>query len=160
MGSSAAAIGLVLALAGATTGAASADCAPGRVEFRDAGGPIASFTAEIADTEALRETGLMFRAHLASGQAMLFTYDSPKHAWYWMKDTLIPLDMIFADASGRVTEVHADAQPHDETPIDGGAGVSFVLEIGGGLAGRLSIAPGAEMRSDRVEQDGAVWQCK
>ena len=160
MGSSAAAVVWYLALTGAFAGAAAADCAPGRVEFRGAGGPIAGFSAEVADTEALREKGLMFRDHLASGEGMLFTYQSPRHPWFWMKNTQIPLDMIFADASGLVTVVQANAKPQDETPIDGGEGVSFVLEIGGGLAARLGIAPGAQMRSDQVTQAGAVWPCR
>ena len=158
MGSSATAIVWFVALTGAS--GAAADCVPGRVEFRGAGGPIASFTAEVADTEALREKGLMFRDHLAAGEGMLFTYDGPKHPWFWMKNTEIPLDMIFADASGKVTVVQADAKPQDETPIDGGKDVSFVLEIGGGLAGRLGIAPGAQMRSDQVDPVVAVWRCE
>jgi len=159
MGSSATAVVWIVALTGAFAVPASADCAPGRVEFRGASGPIAGFTAEVADTEALRARGLMFRDHLAAGEGMLFTYDIPRHSWFWMKNTQIPLDMIFADASGRVTVVQTNAKPLDETPIDGGEGVSFVLEIGGGLAARLGIAPGAQMRSDQVAQAGAVWPC-
>ncbi len=58
-----------------------------------------------------------------------------------MKNTLIPLDMIFADVTGTVTRVHSNAIPGDTTPIDGGDGVAFVLEINGGLAGRLGIIP-------------------
>jgi uncharacterized membrane protein (UPF0127 family) len=77
---------------------------------------------------------------------------------FWMKNTLIPLDMIFADAAGRVTRVHAMAVPGDETPVEGGAGVQFVLEINGGLAERLGIAPGAELRHPAIG-DGAAWPC-
>jgi uncharacterized membrane protein (UPF0127 family) len=76
-----------------------------------------------------------------------------------MKNTLIPLDMIFADETGRVTRVHANAVPGDTTPIDGGNDVRFVLEINGGLAKRLGIVPGAEMRHPSIPQDGAVWPC-
>ena len=59
------------------------------------------------------------------------------------------------DPGARIT----NAVPGDLTPIDGGDGAQFVLEIGGGLAARLGIAPGAEMRSDKVGQDAAVWPC-
>ena len=155
MGSSAAALGLWLSLAGA----AAADCTPGRVEFRGDKGPLAAFTVEVADTEALRETGLMNREKMASGAGMLFVYGSPGHPYFWMKNTLIPLDMVFIDVAGRVTRVHDMAIPGDLTPIDGGAGVQYVLEIGGGLAARLGIVEGAEMRSDKLDPDSAVWPC-
>jgi uncharacterized membrane protein (UPF0127 family) len=91
---------------------------------------------------------------------MLFVYPAPQRASFWMKNTLIPLDMIFADATGRVTRVHSNAVPGDETPIDGGEGVSFVLEINGGLARRLGIAPGAELRHPAVDPDTAAWPCE
>jgi uncharacterized membrane protein (UPF0127 family) len=74
-----------------------------------------------------------------------------------MKNTLIPLDMIFADERGVVTSVHANAVPHDLTTIDGGEGVRFVLEINGGLAKRLGIVPGSEMRHPAI--DVPVWAC-
>ena len=71
-----------------------------------------------------------------------FAYDSPRHAFFWMKNTLIPLDMIFADATGQVTRVHEGAVPLDETSIDGGDGVAYVLEINGGLARAAGCDPG------------------
>ena len=90
---------------------------------------------------------------------MLFVYAAPEHAFYWMKNTLIPLDMVFADPAGRVTRVAANAVPGDLTPIDGGAGVAYVLEINAGLAARLGIAPGAELRSAVMAQSGLAWPC-
>ena len=71
------------------------------------------------------------------------------------KDSII----VFDDETGRVTRVHANAVPGDTTPIDGGNDVRFVLEINGGLAKRLGIVPGAEMRHPSIPQDGAVWPC-
>ena len=139
--------------------AALAECTPGTVELRSAAGQVMRFSAEVADTEASREKGLMNRDKMATAAGMLFVYQHPEHAYFWMKDTLIPLDMIFADVSGHVTTVHSNAQPMDETPIDGGPGVSFVLEINGGLAARLGLAPGAAMRALAIAQDGAVWPC-
>jgi len=75
-----------------------------------------------------------------------------------MRNTLIPLDMIFLDARGRVAHVHANARPLDETPISGGPGVQAVLEINGGFAARLGIAPGTEMLHPLFGAD-AAWPC-
>ena len=118
-----------------------AACAPDAVELRWTGGQ-ARFTVEIADSAAEREHGLMDRDHMPASAGMLFVYPAPEHAFYWMKNTLIPLDIIFADQAGRVTVIHADAVPGDLTPLDGGEGVQYVLEINGGLAARMGIVPG------------------
>jgi uncharacterized membrane protein (UPF0127 family) len=75
-----------------------------------------------------------------------------------MKNTLVPLDMIFADATGTVTRVHSGAIPGDLTAIDGGPGVAFVLEINAGIAERLGIAPGAELRHPAIGPT-AAWPC-
>ena len=101
----------------------------------------------------------MFRDHMASSAGMVFVYQAPNHARFWMKNTLIPLDMIFADETGLVTVVHSDAVPQDLTPIDGGEGVMYVLEINGGLAKRIGIAAGAEMRFDLIDPSKALWSC-
>lgn len=84
----------------------------------------------------------MGRTALAPGSGMLFLYDSPRGVAFWMHDTLIPLDMVFIDAAGRIARIHADARPLDETPIPSGGPVRYVLEIGGGQAARLGLAPG------------------
>jgi uncharacterized membrane protein (UPF0127 family) len=77
-----------------------------------------------------------------------------------MKNTLIPLDMIFADARGVVTRVHANAVPGDLTPVVGGENVQFTLEINGGLAARMGIVEGAELRHPAIAQETAVWPCE
>lgn len=154
-------IGVVLfcgGLVAALPGLAYAACAPDTVELRSPSG-VQRFAVQIADTEAKRSRGLMFVEEMPADSGMLFVYAQPKHAFFWMKDTLLPLDMVFADASGRVTAVHANAVPLDETPIDGGAGVAVVLEINGGLAARMGIAPGAVMRSAALDQSVAAWPC-
>jgi hypothetical protein len=141
---------------------AQAVCAPDRVDLRWTDGASQdseSFAVELADSPDERARGLMFRTEMAPDAGMLFVYESPRSASFWMKNTLIPLDMIFADASGRVTRVHSNAVPGDLTPIDGGTGVLFVLEINGGLAARLGIAPGAELRHPAVPQTTAAWPC-
>ena len=121
---------------------AAAACAPDAVEFPG----LARFGVEIADTTAERAQGLMNRETMGQGQGMLFVYDTPGHPHFWMKDTLIGLDMIFMDPRGVVTRVHSNAVPLDETAIDGGAGVQYVLEINGGLAKATGIVPGKAMR--------------
>ena len=148
--------GLMLALC--AVGSAHAACTPGSLDLRWPGGQ-AHFTVEVAADQAAREKGLMFREHMASSAGMIFVYQAPNHARFWMKNTLIPLDMIFADETGLVTVVHSDAVPQDLTPIDGGEGVMYVLEINGGLAKRIGIAAGAEMRFDLIDPSKALWSC-
>jgi uncharacterized membrane protein (UPF0127 family) len=148
--------GLMLALC--AVGSAHAACTPGSLDLRWPGGQ-AHFTVEVAADQAAREKGLMFREHMASSAGMIFVYQAPIHARFWMKNTLIPLDMIFADETGLVTVVHSDAIPQDLTPIDGGEGVMYVLEINGGLAKRIGIAAGAEMRFDLIDPSKAQWSC-
>ena len=148
----------VLALCLLAPHAAPADCRPDLVELRGPGGAV-QFTVEIAATEARRERGLMNRRALPRLSGMLFLYDHPGRVSFWMKNTLIPLDMIFTDATGRVTRVHSDARPRDETPIPGGTEVLAVLEINGGLAARLGIAPGTVMRHPAFDQTTAAWPC-
>ena len=143
----------------AMSGAARADCAPGSVELRTNGGSIIRFSVEIADDQSERSTGLMLRDHMATSAGMLFVYEAPQHAFFWMKNTLIPLDMIFADGAGRVMRVHDMAIPQDETSIDGGAGVRYVLEINGGLARRMGLDAGAVMRAEVLDQTSAAWAC-
>lgn len=135
-----------------------AACAPGVVDIRGDFGQ-ARFSVELADTGAERARGLMFRDSLPRSAGMLFVYETPQQASFWMKNTLIPLDMIFADASGRVTRVHSNATPQDLTPIDGGEGVAAVLEINGGLAQKLGIGPGAELRHPAIDARVAAWPC-
>ncbi len=147
--------GLFLVLAGA----AGADCAPGTLALRGPDGAVAQFSVEVADEPDERAQGLMFRKTMPSSTGMLFVYTAPQRSMFWMRNTLIPLDMVFMDAAGRVTRVHSDAVPLDETPIDGGTGVRYVLEINGGLAKRLGIAPGHEMRHPAVEPSVAAWPC-
>ena len=136
-----------------------AACAPDVVELRGPSGQQ-RFTVEVADDGAERAQGLMFRESMPSSAGMLFVYEEPQAVSFWMKNTLIPLDMIFADETGRVTRVHSNAIPGDTTPIQGGEGVRFVLEINGGLATRMGIAEGSELRHPAIAQDSAVWPCE
>lgn len=148
----------VLALLMALPQGANAACQPDSLELR---GPFgaARFNVELADTAAERAKGLMLRPEMAKSAGMLFVYDRPQHVAFWMKNTLIPLDMLFIDAQGRVVRLHANARVKDETPIDGGDDIAYVLEINGGLAARMGISEGAEVRHAAMDQASAVWPC-
>lgn len=136
-----------------------AGCLPDQVDIRLASGGHARFSVEVADDPAERSQGLMFRETMAKSSGMLFLYERPQHAVFWMKNTLIPLDMIFADATGLVRQVHANAIPHDETGIDGGTEILAILEINGGLAKKLGITEGAVLRHPDLKQSTAIWPC-
>jgi uncharacterized membrane protein (UPF0127 family) len=147
----------ICAVLAAAPALAEAPCATDRLDLRWPDG-TKTFAVEVADDDAERAKGLMFRASMDPGAGMLFVYETPRRAMFWMKNTLIPLDMIFADATGTVTRVHANAVPGDLTPIDGGDSVQFVLEINGGLAEQVGIIAGAELRHPAVGP-GAAWSC-
>ncbi|MCC5963694.1 MAG: DUF192 domain-containing protein [Rhodobacteraceae bacterium] len=135
-----------------------AACAPGQVDLRGPWGQ-AQFTVEIADTDETRARGLMHRERMARSAGMLFIYDAPTAPSFWMRNTLIPLDMLFIDPEGRITRIHHEAQPLDETPIPGGPNVLMVLEINGGLSRQFGITEGSEIRHPRLDQDIAAWPC-
>ena len=132
-------------------------CRADRVSLRGPWGR-ARFDVELADDNASRAKGLMNRPEMPRRAGMLFIYPRPQRASFWMRNTLIPLDMIFADREGRVTKVHSNAIPLDETLIDGGRNVRFVLEINGGLAERYGIAPGTLLRHPAIGPS-AAWPC-
>tara|TARA_R110002096_G_scaffold350602_2_gene543817 strand:- start:8400 stop:8858 length:459 start_codon:yes stop_codon:yes gene_type:complete len=138
---------------------AAGDCSEGTVDLRLAGGGQARFSIELADDAAERSRGLMFRETMPRSAGMLFVYERPQRAVFWMKNTVLALDMIFADAAGVVKTVHSNAIPYDETPIDGGEGIVAVLEINGGLAERMGITPGAVLRHPALNQTTAAWPC-
>src|SRR3989338_7731680 len=102
----------------------------------------ARFQVEIAATQAEQARGLMFRKSLAPDRGMLFTYKRPRRPAYWMKNTLIPLDIIYIQPDGRILSIVRNARPHDETPLPSGGLVLGVLEIAGGRAAQLGILPG------------------
>jgi uncharacterized membrane protein (UPF0127 family) len=136
-----------------------AACRDDAVDLQGPWGKI-RFSVEIVDTDETRARGLMFRERLARMAGMLFVFDAPTRAVFWMENTLIPLDMLFIGADGRVQHIHENARPMDRTPIDGGRDVLFVLEINGGLVAQLGITPGSEMRHPRIDPALALWRCE
>jgi len=107
-----------------------------------AGGQRHDFTVELADTTAKQARGLMFRESLAAERGMLFDYQPPIPVTMWMKNTLIPLDMLFVGASGVITRIVADTVPFSLAQIESGGPVRAVIELNAGTARRLGIAPG------------------
>jgi uncharacterized membrane protein (UPF0127 family) len=149
--------GLIIALLASALayGAASAgqDCEETRVTIAGEWGR-ARFTVALADDPTERARGLMYVESLPMLGGMLFVYPEPQSVTFWMKNTLIPLDMLFVGPDGTILSIHENAIPHDETTISGGDGVLGVLEINGGMAGRLGISVG-----DRLEHPAFTAVC-
>jgi len=109
------------------------------------------FDVEIAATPQEQEKGLMFRKALPDNGGMLFPMDPPRTASFWMKDTLIPLDMLFIHTDGTIAFLEANAQPYSRIPVSAGVPVAAVLELRGGRAAELGIEEG-----DRVAWGGCA----
>lgn len=141
---------VVAALAGAPAGAAAAELKVEAMVIETASGPH-SFQTEIADTDPTRARGLMFRRHMAGDHAMLFVWDAPIEAAMWMKNTYIPLDMLFVAGDGRVVYIAANTKPELLDVITAGRPVKAVIELAGGVAARLGIKPGDRVRHPRFK---------
>ena len=109
-------------------------------------GKLARFQVEFVDTDPTRERGLMFRKSLAPDSGMLFDFKTSQEVSFWMKNTLIPLDMLFIDQSGKIVNIHRQATPLSETAIPSDGPIRGVLEIAGGRAQDLDILPGDHVR--------------
>ncbi len=139
--------------------AAASECAIDRVDIRGDWG-TARFGVEIADDPMEQARGLMFREDLAASAGMLFVYPQPGNPSFWMKNTLIPLDMVFIRPDGTVAHVHSRAVPGDLTGISGGDGVLAVLEIRGGMAEALGITVDDAVRHPAFAGEDAAWSCE
>lgn len=106
------------------------------------GGVAHVFQVEIAKDEAQRAQGLMNRRFMPADRGMLFEFQSLQPVAFWMKNTYMPLDMIFIDREGRVTRVVANAEPLSETVLPSGPPCIAVLELNGGVAARIGLHPG------------------
>lgn len=100
------------------------------------------FTVELADSPRQRERGLMFRTELAADRGMLFDYVTSQPVAMWMKNTLIPLDMLFVDEDGIIRRIESWTTPLSLAPIESGGPVRAVIELRGGIARQLGIEPG------------------
>ncbi len=110
-----------------------------------------TFNVEVVDTPESRAQGLMYRQDLAEDAGMLFDFKEEREVSFWMRNTLIPLDMIFIGADGVVKNIHVNAVPHDPTSIPSDGPVQFVLEIPGGRSVEIGLKAGDTMDHPRVD---------
>jgi len=126
--------------------------APIKIEFKKEGllqlyksgtdSIISSFDIELAEDEYETQTGLMHRSSLQNNQAMLFIFPDVKMRSFYMKNTLISLDIIYLDEAKKVVSIQKNAKPMDETSLPSTAPAKYVLEINGGLSNQLNIVEG------------------
>jgi hypothetical protein len=138
---------LVVLLVALTIGAAAA---AESLEFVTATGAH-RFEIEVARTEREREVGLMYRRSMPRDHGMLFTFPSEQPVSMWMKNTYIPLDMVFVSRKGRVTSVARDAVPMSETIIPSGPPAFAVIELNAGAARAIGLDVGDQVRHPRFK---------
>jgi uncharacterized membrane protein (UPF0127 family) len=131
----------VLAVIAAGVRAEPAGLAKSSLTIDTAAGPQ-RFTVELARSPEQQQLGLMFRQSLAADAGMLFDFGDTRPAAFWMKNTLIPLDMLFIAADGHVADIHERAVPLSEATIESRVPVRAVLELNGGSVARLGIHRG------------------
>jgi uncharacterized membrane protein (UPF0127 family) len=140
-----AAAALALLLLGAGT-AASAQPGLEKLEIVTASGPH-DFQVEVMRTEAEREKGLMFRRFLPADRGMLFDFQGPQPVMMWMKNTYIPLDMVFVGADGRVVSTAENAEPMSERVISSHGAALGVLEVNAGTVAKIGVKPGDRVKN-------------
>lgn len=114
-----------------------------------ADGSAVRVALEVMHTPAGRERGMMYRTSLPEDHGMLFVFPEEVEHAFWMKNTLIPLDMLFIAADGRIAGIHPDAVPLSTASVSVGRPSRYVLEVNGGWAARHAVRAG-----DRVEFHG------
>ena len=136
------------ALLAAAASAPSGTAAGGALEplTIETGAGAHAIEVEVARTAEERRVGLMHRTGLAPDRGMLFDFGAVRPVTMWMKNTLIPLDMFFAESDGRIVTIAERTTPLSEKHIPSGRPVRFVLEMAGGSAARLGIGPGDRLR--------------
>jgi uncharacterized membrane protein (UPF0127 family) len=139
------------------TGAA-AECGADRVELRGDWGK-ARFQVAIADTPQTRARGLMFVEDMPQRAGMLFVFPDERVRTFWMRNTLISLDIIYFDATGAWVSAQEDAVPMDETTLPSDGPAQYVLEINAGLVARFGMGEGTVIRHPSIDQAGAAWPC-
>jgi len=135
-----------------------ADCKEGHVRLFGPWGS-AKFHVEVMDDERERARGLMHRPQLDKFSAMLFVYERERSLSFWMKNTLIALDILFFDSAGRLVNIHENAIPGDETPLRSTGPAQYVLEINAGLTAALNIGPGTVLSDARLAVDEKTPSC-
>lgn len=109
---------------------------------REKGDTLQTIEIEIADDDFEVQTGLMYRSSMADNRGMLFIFKQASAHAFYMKNTLIPLDIIFIDSNKRIVNIHKNAHPLDESSLPSDGPVQYVLEINGGLSDRWQLKSG------------------
>jgi uncharacterized membrane protein (UPF0127 family) len=107
---------------------------------------VHTFSVELARNDAEREKGLMYRRFMPADRGMLFDFKREEPVMFWMKNTYIPLDMIFISKAGTVISIAADTEPLSERLVPSGGPCYGVLEVNGGVAAGISLKPGDTVR--------------
>ncbi|OPY83539.1 MAG: hypothetical protein A4E65_00509 [Syntrophorhabdus sp. PtaU1.Bin153] len=129
------------------------DCHAGTIVFYDTKGlERCKFVTELAVTESQHARGLMHRVSLRDDTGMLFIFNNEELRHFWMRNTLIPLDLVFIDSQRIVVSVHCDARPLDESAITSRFPARYVLEINAGLVSKCGIGSGMRVRFDNLPQ--------
>ena len=115
--------------------------------IQTAAGKMLHFTVEIAATGDQRAYGLMFRKAMAEDAGMIFDFGVSRRVTMWMENTILPLDMLFADDRGLITHIKEDATPYSREVIDSMGVVRYVVEVNAGTARKLNIRPGDRLVS-------------
>jgi len=111
---------------------------------------VADFEIEIADTPYERQTGLMYRKVIQQNHAMLFVFEDSQLLNFYMKNTQIPLDLIFINDQMEIVSIYSDAQPFDQKGISSKFNSKYVLEINARESDRLAIASGMKIKFNRL----------
>lgn len=111
------------------------------------------FAVKVVDTPETRAQGLMYVQELADDAGMLFDFKEERPVSFWMRNTYIPLDMLFIEADGTILNIHVNARPHDTTSIPSAGPVQYVLEIPGGRSTELGIEAGDTVEHSRIVAD-------
>jgi uncharacterized membrane protein (UPF0127 family) len=144
-----------------------AACNAARAELRGDWG-TARFRVTIADTPQSRAQGLMFVENLPASAGMLFVFPDESIRSFWMRNTLVALDILYFDAEGRWVSAQENAVPLDETTLPSEGPAQYVLEINAGLVDRFGMGPGTEIRHPAIRQSyghpgidqvTAAWRC-
>lgn len=126
----------------------------------DVQGQEAAFRVELADEPDERMQGLMFRVRLEREAGMLFLQDRIAPASFWMRNTYVPLDILFLDEAGRIVRIAAHTTPLSEKDIPSGEPVRGALEINAGLAEELGLAPGMVAQHPAFQRPWPDWRCE
>lgn len=113
-----------------------------QLTIETSGGKRHVYKVEVAETAAQQAHGMMYRTGMAPMTGMLFPMDPPRPAAFWMENTLIPLDLLFIGADGRIRNIIAGAVPRSRAQLPSAGAVAAVLELPGGESDRIGARPG------------------